>query len=236
MLACFRELARWSKTGKQPQAETLSFLTACATERSRDASPAIPPELFFNLDEILRGDHAGRVIEKAWRILALPLPVLGEMAHCPQNTPFHVWNVLGHTARVVDASPSTSLSRWAALFHDCGKPSCRRVDAAGRDHFKGHDMAGADIADSSLRGIGAPDKLRSAVCLLVRMHESYTAADAASCEKTLHALGGDIRLYFALTSLQIADASAKRPGVTERRNAALEMRAFLRAAKAQGQR
>ena len=233
-LAGFRALVRWAKTGKRLEANSLASYAACAATYRGEGHATLPSGMFPLLDEILRGDFAGQVIEEAWEILAAPLPVIDDMAHCPQNTPFHAWNVLGHTARVVDASPATSLSRWAALLHDCGKPACRRTDMTGRDHFKGHDSVGCKIADGILRDIEAPDKLREAICLLVCTHENYTAADAASCDDMLLAFDNDINLYFALTSLQIADASAKSPGVTERRDAALGVREYLRTIKGHG--
>ena len=181
---------------------------------------------FAELDALLVGEDAGMQLLAHADSLASLLPVIGSMAECPQNTPFHIYDVLEHTAHVVDASPATSLSRWAALLHDCGKPECRYVDASGRDHFKGHAAVGARIAQDELSRIGAPRPLSDDICTLVRMHEYYAGNDN-DMKQVLDALGGRIELYRALISLQIADSSAKAPGVTERLESALRTRERL---------
>lgn len=170
----------------------------------------------IELERLLTGQGACEVLIGFWDVLAVVLPELEAMAGCPQNTPYHIYDVLGHSAHVIAASPATPLSRWAALFHDVGKPSSRTVDSRGRDHFKGHALVGSAIARKALRRLKAPAHLTDDVCLLVERHECYAGDTDASVLRALNALGGRTDLYRALLQLQMADNSAKAPGVTER--------------------
>ena len=188
--------------------------------------------LFAGIERILLGEFAGRTILAYADVLAQAIPVLGEMDGCPQNSPFHVYDVLEHTAHVVDGSPATPVSRWAALFHDAGKPKCRWTDKNGRDHFTGHAAASTQIADDALAQLGAPAKLHDDVCTLVERHEWFTPADDEGLQVALAKLGGRVDLYQALLSLQVADSSAKSPAAAHRLQHVRAMRecldAFLR--------
>ena len=200
-----------------------------ATEAAMDAaaeslSSIEAPHAFEELDLLLQGTYAGATILAYAPIIARILPIVTQMAACPQNTPYHAYDVLGHTARVIDASPRTSLSRWAALLHDSGKPQCRHVDAAGRDHFKGHAIAGCVIARDILEHLGAPVELCDDVCMLVRMHEWFVPDTDEAVLQVLDVLGGRVDMHRALIALQVADASGKAPGFTDRRDAALRSR------------
>ena len=188
-----------------------------------------PQVVFTELDGMLVGKAAGTVILACADVLTFALPFIGDMAGCPQNTPYHCYDVLGHTARVIDGSPRTSLSRWAALFHDSGKPRCRYTDRAGRDHFKGHAGVGGQIADAELGRLGAPSWLREDVTRIVRLHEWFVPDTDDAVKQVLETLEGRVDLYRALLALQIADAGGKSPGFTDRRDAALRSLARLEA-------
>lgn len=183
--------------------------------------------VFGELDRLLVGGHAGSAIVACPDVLAYVVPEIAAMAGCPQNTPYHIYDVLGHTARVVDASPATPLSRWSALFHDAGKPCCRRTDAAGRDHFLGHAAESARIAEASLVRLKAPSALRADVCMLVANHEWFVPDTDAAVLRALRKFGGRVELYRALLDLQVADQSAKAPDATERLDAARRLQRRL---------
>ena len=183
--------------------------------------------VFGELDRLLIGEHAGSAIVACPDVLSYALPEIAPMAGCPQNTPYHIYDVLGHTARVVDASPATPLSRWAALFHDAGKPRCRRTDAAGRDHFLGHAAESARIAETALMRLKAPSTLRADVCMLVANHEWFIPDTDPAVLRALRKFGGRVDLYRALLDLQVADQSAKALDATERLDAARKLQRRL---------
>ena len=59
-------------------------------------------------------------------------------------------DVFGHTLKVVENVPATSLLRWAALLHDIGKPKTKTVQD-GKVHFFRHETVGARMARRILR-------------------------------------------------------------------------------------
>ena len=197
----------------------------------REAAPRLTDvpatEVFPALDRVLVSSVAGQTILDCQDVLATVIPELEPMAGCPQNTPYHVYDVLGHTAGVIDASPAVSISRWAALFHDVGKPQCRRVDAAGRDHFKEHARTGADIAHSTLMRIGAPQDFADDVCRLVYLHEWFPPETDDGVRYAIEELGGRVGLYRALLALQVADSHAKAPIAAERSDIARRFQSRL---------
>ena len=63
-----------------------------------------------------------------------------------QCTPYHCHDVLEHTARAVAGTPPYPLVRWAALFHDMGKPGAFFKEPGGRGHFYGHAKISVPLA------------------------------------------------------------------------------------------
>ena len=212
-----------AERGERLDETTLSAMRAAAPHLAD--MPA--GQVFAELSRLLVSAFAGQAILDARDVLTVVLPELEPMAGCPQNTPYHIYDVLEHTAGVVNASPAVPLSRWAALLHDVGKPQCRRVDTAGRDHFKGHAIAGAEIARSALVRLEAPPSFSEDVCTLVFLHEWFPPESDASVEAVIARLDGRVELYRALLALQVADSRAKAPISTERGDIARRFQARL---------
>ena len=99
--------------------------------------------------------------------------VLPELAPCLdfcQHSPHHAYDVLTHTAYVVENTPKDLALRWAALLHDIGKPVVFTQDETGRGHFYGHAQEGAVLTENALRRLKAPTALREEVVSLVAHH------------------------------------------------------------------
>ena len=222
-LRILSHIRQCSERGERLEETTLSAMRAAAP-RLADVPAG---QVFAELSQLLVSAFAGQAILDTRDVLAVILPELEPMAGCPQNTPFHIYDVLEHTAGVVDASPAVPLCRWAALLHDVGKPQCRRVDAAGRDHFKGHATAGAEIARNALVRLGAPPSFSEDVGTLVFLHEWFPPESDASVEAVIARLDGRVELYRALLALQVADSRAKAPISTERGDIARRFQARL---------
>lgn len=112
--------------------------------------PRISTErITHELQRLLLGEHAGRALTATVDVLAAVLPELVAMKGFEQRTPYHIYDVLEHTARVLDGVPPYPLVRWAALFHDMGKPAAFFTDEDGTGHFYGH----AAISVMLARGI-----------------------------------------------------------------------------------
>jgi len=145
-----------------------------------------------------------------------------------QRTPYHIYDVLEHTAYCMENTPATPLVRWAALFHDTGKPEAFSTDKAGVGHFYGHAEASTRIAREAMRRLKFPNALADDVATLVEYHDVIFAATHKSVKRRLRKLGGRTDLLFALAALKRGDALAQAPGSRKRLDLANEIEATLR--------
>ncbi len=53
------------------------------------------------------------------------------------------WYIYGH--RLINDQPPAEVMSTYLIYHDCGKPRCRTVDADGRQHFPNHENVSADL-------------------------------------------------------------------------------------------
>ena len=144
-------------------------------------------------------------------VLIHAIPELENTVGFQQHTPHHLYDVYGHTARVVEAVPPHLSLRLAALLHDIGKPQTFAPDDRGVGHFPGHAAAGAELADTILRTLRAPTALREQVVFLVEHHMTPLPPDKKILRRRLGKYGEEnIRL---LLCLQQADLGSK--GTTE---------------------
>ena len=103
-------------------------------------------------------------------VLTHCLPELAPCVDFCQHTPHHAYDVLTHTAYVVENTPKDLALRWAALLHDTGKPVVFTQDENGRGHFYAHAQESAKLAEQALRRLKAPTALREEVVSLVAHH------------------------------------------------------------------
>ncbi|MCL1798843.1 MAG: HD domain-containing protein [Eggerthellaceae bacterium] len=162
-------------------------------------------------------------------IIGQVLPELLPMKGFDQKTPYHVFDVLEHTACCMENTRPCALVRWAALFHDSGKPAAFFTDDAGVGHFYGHAKISVTIAQTAMRRLRLPRALVSDVLLLVEHHDDILAATPKSVKRMLRKLGGRPEMFFALTELKRGDAAAQAPHCRHRVGLAHELDAVLEA-------
>ena len=75
------------------------------------------------LDGFVLGEHVHDALLDVFDVLAFVLPEITAMKNCEQNTKYHRYYVLKHTAFVMQYAPADLIVCWAALCHDMGKPS-----------------------------------------------------------------------------------------------------------------
>ena len=125
-------------------------------------------------------------------------------------------DVLRHTFAVVErCEPDVGL-RLAALLHDVGKPSTRRITAEGVS-FHHHEVVGARMAEERLRALRYPNSVVEDVRKLIELHlrfhgygEGWT--DAA-VRRYVHDAG---HLLDELNQLTRADVTTRDPKRAER--------------------
>ena len=160
------------------------------------------------LTELLLGEHVHDALMECIDIISAVLPELVAMKKFEQHTPYHIYDVWEHTAWVVQYSSRTPLARWAALFHDSGKPGAFFMDG-DRGHFFGHPLLSVDVTRGALARLTLSPVFVADVLTLVRLHDRQIPAEPKKVKRALAELGGDVELFRTLIDLKRADAMAQ---------------------------
>ncbi len=132
-----------------------------------------------------------RIRDEMCKILLSPRPAIGlrlaaelglaqyfmpEMIYLQgvHQRPGHSKDVFEHTMRVVQNSPATLTSRWAALLHDIAKPRTYSNEN-GQVHFFGHEDIGAIMAKDILRRLHFDKPFIEKISKIVKMHMRVNA-------------------------------------------------------------
>ncbi len=105
------------------------------------------------------------------------LPEFDEMIRCEQNSKHHIYNVGEHTVISMENVPPNRVLRLTMLLHDTGKPIKKTMDDKGYNHFYGHPVESARIANNVLRRLKMDNATRKKVVRLVRYHDERPALD-----------------------------------------------------------
>jgi tRNA nucleotidyltransferase (CCA-adding enzyme) len=186
--------------GLTPDSETLQAMKELAPTMEKLARERV----FDELCKLLPLVNAQDLLEYA-PILTQAVPALAPCVGFLQNSPYHLYDVYGHTARVVEASPASLAVRWAALLHDCGKPDCYTEGEDGVGHFYGHAQLSEKLAEDMLTQLKAPTALRKRVCLLVGQHMTPLEPDKRLLRRRLGQFGQEaLRELLALQRADVA--------------------------------
>ena len=195
-------------------ASVLGFSIDKATEEAmyscRELINIVSPErIFTEISKLLCGKNAGEIISRYSDILAVALPEIKDMKGFEQHNFHHIYDVLNHTAKVVDSVyPAVDL-RFAALFHDCGKPDCFSIDENGVGHFYSHASISAQKAKEALTRLRCDNATKEKVVKLVKIHDTPIEPDSKTVKKKLQKYGEEI--FFDLIKLQRADNMGLSP-------------------------
>lgn len=168
-----------------------------------------PERIYSEITKLLCGKDAGRILSHYSDILAVALPEIKAMKGFDQHNFHHIYDVLNHTAKVVDSVYPAVHLRLAALFHDCGKPDCFSLDEKGVGHFYSHASISAHKADEALLRLRCDNATREKVVKLVKIHDSPIEPDSKTVKKKLQKYGEGI--FFDLIKLQRADNMGLSP-------------------------
>lgn len=102
-------------------------------------------------------------------ILAKIVPELDACYGVTQDKKYHKYDVFTHCIYSCDNSDGDLVLRLAALFHDLGKATTRRV-IDKRITFHKHEMASARMADDIMKRLRYDNETRKKVVNLVRLH------------------------------------------------------------------
>ena len=139
------------------------------------------------------------------------LTPLTDILNCEHQNPWHYTDVFHHTMDVVKRIPKTFVLRWAALFHDFGKPFTKALKEGTTDHYSyhGHEAVSVEIATKIMDILKFPNYEKELISKYVQYHDT----DLVECKnsrfkKAVVDIGKDNFKDFI--KLKIADAYAHR--------------------------
>ena len=199
--------------------------TAAAMVRCRELLAYVSAErIYTELTKLLCGQDVRRLLMDHTDVLGAVLPELLPMKGFDQRNFHHIYDVLEHTARVVENVPPAPRLRWAALFHDAGKPACFTLDEQGVGHFYGHAEKSRELADAALLRLKTDNATREAADQLIRYHDWPMEPTAAVVRRALNKLGPEgLR---DLIALKRADNLAQAPEFRDRQRTCDEIEAL----------
>jgi poly(A) polymerase len=189
-----------------------------AIGRMRDRLRIVSPErIREELDKLLLGDHPGKglalLVDSGLSEEFLPELSALRMEQDPVHR--HK-DVLRHTFAVVERVEPDVVLRLAALLHDIGKPSTRKITADGVS-FHHHEVVGARMAEERLRALRYPnaviDDVRKLIELHLRFHGYGEGWTDAAVRRYVHDAG---HLLDQLNQLTRADVTTRDPKRAER--------------------
>lgn len=213
-----------SQLGFSIELETYSAMMAGKSLLSIVSSERITAEL----QKLILGKDVCRALLSTVDVLSAVLPELVSMKGFDQCTPYHSYDVLEHTARAVAGTPPYPLVRWAALFHDMGKPGAFFKEETGRGHFYGHAKISVALTRGIMERLSFSPAFKERVLILVERHDEVYEPTPKAVKRALARVGGDVELFRALCDLKKGDASAQAPAyAAERMERADQLRRVL---------
>lgn len=171
------------------------------------------------LTKLLCGESAAAILRQYSKVVFEVLPELAPMKNCGQENPYHCYDVWEHTLHAIDAIPSNGILRWAALLHDCGKPSAKFFSPDGTAHFYGHEKESVKIARAVLEALRFSNRETEAILKLVQYHGEIHPMAEKRIKKLMGQLGNGF--LSQLFQLSRADLSAQAAWLYPERIAAI---------------
>lgn len=160
------------------------------------------------LCKILISDHPDYVLDYYVDIFPA-LPEIGKLDCCTQNNIHHIYDVWEHTKSALKSCRSYDLNtRLAILLHDIGKKDVKTT-VDGIDHFYGHPVKSAEIADQMLRRLKFSNDIRESVVELVANHDIVVIPKSNKIKKYLNKFG-EVQ-FRKLLDVQFCDVMAQNP-------------------------
>ena len=178
----------------------------------------------IELDGILGTGRGGGALTRYPETMCAAVPELARSRGFGQHSRYHVYDVYGHTARVLTAAGGLALSEgrapsrplmWACLLHDIAKPDTFTLDDDGNGHFYGHPELGAREARGIMRRLSVSGDVIRDACLLIRYHDLPLKPERASILTMMRVFSGEgvdtCRLMGELFDIKRADTLGKAP-------------------------
>lgn len=179
------------------QGRTIEPLTL---EAARMAVPQLSrasvERIRHELDQIIVGPCPAAALRKILDIGALPatIPELMPAVNFEQNR-YHIHDVFDHTLAVLDRTPNDRILRWAAVFHDIGKPHTLSIDAGGERHFYSHEVVSSTLCLERMKQLKFSADDTKKISSIVRHHMRPMNCGPAGVRRLIRDLGDELSLW-----------------------------------------
>lgn len=168
--------------------------------------------IYREIIQILITDNPSHYIRENKQIIFEILPELKPMDGFNQNNSWHIYDVFEHTMVVLENTDKNIFLRFAALFHDVGKPSKYFADKEGVGHFYGHPEKSEEIFKTIATRLKMDNKTRDLVSKLIKQHDMKLSSKSEQIYEFLKQHGFDYTLL--LFALKRADNLGQNPEKT----------------------
>lgn len=165
--------------------------------------------VYRELIQILITDNPAKYIRNNIDIFFQILPELKPLQGFEQHNPWHIYDVLEHTLVVLENTPKNIFLRFAALFHDAGKPEKFFIGEDGKGHFYGHPEASAKIFDKISSRLKMDNKTKKVVRQLIEKHDMTMSKKPEKAYQFIKENGIDFTIL--LFELKKADNKGQNP-------------------------
>lgn len=172
--------------------------------------------LASELVKLLCGKDVRRVLMEQIRLIGAFMPEALPMEGFQQHNRHHIYDVLEHTAAVVESIPAEPILRLAAFLHDIGKPPCFQIREDGQGHFYGHAQKSTEMAEAILARLKTDNFTRERVTLLVKYHDMLIDPSPKTVKRLLAKMG--VEAFDQLIWLKRADNMGQSPDLRHRQD------------------
>lgn len=173
------------------------------------------------INKILISDNSEYIFKlHEYGLLQDIIPELADCFQCPQDNPYHIYNVGEHIIKSLKHIDKVLHLKLAMLFHDIGKPLCKTSDENGVGHFYGHGELSKVMVVNILKELRYDNNTISKVSDLVFYHDGEIADTKKSVKKWLNKVGEDI--FRDLLKVKEADIMAQNPIFYDKRHDKLQ--------------
>lgn len=165
--------------------------------------------IYRELIQILITDNPSHYIRENKQVIFEILPELKPLDGFEQHNPWHIYDVFEHTLAVLDNTENNIFLRFAALFHDVGKPDKFFRGKDGIGHFYGHPERSEEIFKSVAARLKMDNKTRDIVSKLIKQHDDQLSKKPNKIHDYLKRNGFDFT--FLLFALKRADNLGQNP-------------------------
>ena len=202
-LRILRAIRFASKLGFEIEENTKKAMLECKHLLHNISGERIAAEI----NKFVLGSNVKKAILDHYDILSEIIPEFEAMQNFDQKNDWHVYDVLTHTAVVVENTPQIAHLRLTALLHDTGKVHTFTIDDNGVGHFYGHNDKSAEIAENYLTKYKYDNFTKERVYKLVKVHDTPIEPDRILIKKRINRMGKDC--FFDLIKIKRADNLAQ---------------------------